>query len=272
MRALATQLDEAVSELLSSLPGFLDGIWRLVATMRWRGPAAADHLGRTSPHLLVRDLLFGALIGAAVAVIAGEVVVDDGWGVLSGLFELDDPPAFPPGLVTLTAAASSRRHHHTSPARSAISVGGCCSGRQWLWSLLGAAVGLGGGRRVAIGLLAAAVVHLAVGSPGGRPDAARASGWRCRSSAWTSTTSRRRRCSRDGRVLFEGRDADGPLSVKVYGRDAWDGQLLSTVWRLAWYRDTATHAPGTARFELVEHEGFVTLLAERAGVPASRTS
>ena len=36
---VATQLDEAVSELLASLPGFLDGIWRLVATARWCGSA-----------------------------------------------------------------------------------------------------------------------------------------------------------------------------------------------------------------------------------------
>ena len=36
---VATQLDEAVSELLASLPGFLDGIWRLVATsaLMWVG-------------------------------------------------------------------------------------------------------------------------------------------------------------------------------------------------------------------------------------------
>ena len=66
-------------------------------------------------------------------------------------------------------------------------------------------------------------------------------------------------------VQFVGTDHDGPLSVKVYGRDAWDGQLLANVWRLAWYRDTQ-RTVRLSRLELVEHEGFVTLLAERAGV------
>ena len=43
-----------------------------------------------------------------------------------------------------------------------------------------------------------------------------------------------------------------------------------TLWRLAWYRGTPTHACGSAACELVEHEGFMTLLAERAGVRVPR--
>jgi len=70
---------------------------------------------------------------------------------------------------------------------------------------------------------------------------------------------------REGVVMFEGKDAQGPLSVKVYGRDAWDGQLLANLWRLAWYRESERMVR-FSRVELVEHEGFVTLLAERAGV------
>jgi uncharacterized membrane protein YbhN (UPF0104 family) len=69
----------------------------------------------------------------------------------------------------------------------------------------------------------------------------------------------------EGVVLFEGSDAEGPLSVKVYGRDAWDAQLLANLWRLAWYRG-ADRTARLSRFELVEHEAFVTLLAERSGV------
>ena len=55
------------------------------------------------------------------------------------------------------------------------------------------------------------------------------------------------------------------LLVKIYGRDAWDGQLLASAWSSLWYRGDIHHvAPG--RREQVEHEAFVTLLAERAGV------
>ena len=73
----------------------------------------------------------------------------------------------------------------------------------------------------------------------------------------------------EGVVRFTGRDAPGPLDVKVYGRDAWDAQLLANLWRLAWYRD-AQRTARLSRLELVEHEGFVTLLAERAGVRTPR--
>ena len=53
-----------------------------------------------------------------------------------------------------------------------------------------------------------------------------------------STTSRRRRCTAEGDGAVRRHRPDGPLSVKVYGRDAWDGQLLANLWRLAWYRGT----------------------------------
>ncbi|HSO56160.1 MAG TPA: hypothetical protein VL330_26230 [Actinomycetes bacterium] len=55
------------------------------------------------------------------------------------------------------------------------------------------------------------------------------------------------------------------LQVKIYGRDAWDGQLLASAWSSLWYRGDTPHlVPG--RRELAEHEAFVTLLAERGGV------
>ena len=97
----------------------------------------------------------------------------------------------------------------------------------------------GGVAAVVAGLLAAATVHLVVGSPGGRPTAcahppgaARGSGVDVVDLAPASMHAR-------ASCQFSGTDAEGPLSVKVYGRDAWDGQLLANLWRLAWYRDTS---------------------------------
>ena len=103
-----------------------------------------------------------------------------------------------------------------------------------------------------------------MGSPGGRPDAARIQ-LALRELGVEVDELTPAAMQRHGAVLFEGEGPDGPLSVKVYGRDAWDGQLLSTVWQMAWYRDTHRTAR-LSRVELVEHEGFVTLLAERGGV------
>jgi glycosyltransferase 2 family protein len=130
--------------------------------------------------------------------------------------------------------------------------------------MLGGAVPSGAVAAVAVGLVAAAVVHLTVGSPGGRPTASRIRialadlGVRVDTLAPASMQP-------EGVVLFEGSGDTGPLLIKVYGRDAWDAQMLANLWRLAWYRGVERTAR-LSRVELVEHEGFVTLLADRAGV------
>src|SRR5918995_4812235 len=69
-----------------------------------------------------------------------------------------------------------------------------------------------------------------------------------------------------GVAIATGEAPDGHLLlVKVYGRDAWDGQLLAAAWTALWYRGDTPHL-SLGRREQVEHEAFVTLLAERAGV------
>ena len=47
--------------------------------------------------------------------------------------------------------------------------------------------------------------------------------------------------------------------VKVYGRDAYDSQLVARLWRRLWYRGAALPIR-LGRLEAVEHEAFVTLL------------
>ena len=70
---------------------------------------------------------------------------------------------------------------------------------------------------------------------------------------------------RTGVVRVLARDATGAeLDVKIYGRDAWDGQLLVSLWRFIWYRDGGPTLALT-RLQQVEHEAFLTLLAERRG-------
>lgn len=71
-----------------------------------------------------------------------------------------------------------------------------------------------------------------------------------------------------GVFVARGRATNGdPLLVKVYGRDAYDAQLLEKVWRTALYADDGPRLR-LSRLEAVEHEALVTLLAHRAGVPS----
>ncbi len=57
----------------------------------------------------------------------------------------------------------------------------------------------------------------------------------------------------------------GPLAVSLYGRDAADAQLLSKTGRFFFYRDSGPTL-SFSRIQQVEHEAYMTLLAERAGV------
>ena len=71
-------------------------------------------------------------------------------------------------------------------------------------------------------------------------------------------------------VAATGTDGD-ELIVKVYGRDAYDAALLSTVQRTIWLRRRGSPV-GFGRLRQVEHEAFLTLLAGQAGVPTDRWS
>jgi uncharacterized membrane protein YbhN (UPF0104 family) len=70
-----------------------------------------------------------------------------------------------------------------------------------------------------------------------------------------------------GVFVARGTDDEGrELLVKVYGRDAYDTQLLAKLWRSLWYQGFGLRVR-LSRLDAVEHEGFVTLLARQAGVP-----
>jgi glycosyltransferase 2 family protein len=59
--------------------------------------------------------------------------------------------------------------------------------------------------------------------------------------------------------------AGQPLNISVYGRDAADARLLTKVGRFLFYRDSGASLTLT-RLQQVEHEAFLTLRADQAGV------
>src|SRR5208283_4474341 len=61
----------------------------------------------------------------------------------------------------------------------------------------------------------------------------------------------------------------GPIGVSLYGRDAADAQVLSKSGRFLFYRDSGP-ALSLSRLQHVEHEAYMTLLAERSGVATAR--
>jgi uncharacterized protein (TIRG00374 family) len=68
---------------------------------------------------------------------------------------------------------------------------------------------------------------------------------------------------------FRARSGGAPIDVAVYGRDASDAQLLAKTARFVLYRDSGPTLTLTRR-QQVEHEAYLTLLADRAGVRVAR--
>jgi uncharacterized membrane protein YbhN (UPF0104 family) len=264
---LLTGLEQSVSDVVADVPSFFDTLWRVMfwAPVAWSVVliVAAVVRGRGA---LARDLIVAPVLSIVLAAAVAAIVMDDGTGISDLLFDVDGPPHFPPGLLVIaTAVISTASPHLGRPFRN---LGRWLIPFQLVGTImLGAALPSGASAAIALGLFAAAAVHLAVGSPGGRPTASRIRlaladlGVRVDDLAPASMQP-------EGVVLFEGTDDEGPLLVKVYGRDAWDAQLLANLWRLVWYRG-AERTARLSRVELVEHEAFVTLLAERAGARVS---
>ena len=61
----------------------------------------------------------------------------------------------------------------------------------------------------------------------------------------------------------------GALTIKVYGRDAYDNQMLEKFWRTIWYRDGGPSVSGLNRSQGAEREALLTLLARNAGAPTA---
>ena len=257
-------LDQSLSEVLTSFPGFLKVLWLsgfwlavawstsllVIAAFRQRLPLALSGVGAAGLAI--------AISLAAAAVVSGEAA-----DVITRIADANGPPVFPPAALAVTSAVIAvMAPYLTLPFRR---FGRVLIGAQMLGSLfLRVALALGAATSLAIGLLAGATIHLLRGSPGGFPTVTRvkaALGDLGVDVERLAPTVMRP----EGVAVLVGTDRDGEVEVRVYGRDAWEGELISDLWRLAWYRGRRRSAR-LSRGEYVEHEGFVTMLAARGDV------
>jgi uncharacterized membrane protein YbhN (UPF0104 family) len=258
-----TAIDETTSRLVKDLPGLLGWFWEIAHDLLLVWPLVlliASVVARHRLFLLRDQVLGGAFAFGVVTLIAG------GWSAMvDGLTGSDPPPVYPAVRVAIaTALIVTTSPHLGRPVRR---VG------RWVIGLgafagiaLGLALPLGVVAGFAIGIGSAALVHLVFGSPGGLAslDQVRAA---LEELGVEVSNLRQAELQPRGVALLRGEGEDGrAMLVKVYGRDAWDGQLLTSTWEYLWYRDESPSVT-LSRRQQVEHEAFVTLLAERSGVP-----
>jgi uncharacterized membrane protein YbhN (UPF0104 family)/tRNA A-37 threonylcarbamoyl transferase component Bud32 len=250
----------ATADFIKSLPGLFGWFWEIVHVLAiaWAMALLIAALFGRGRRSLFRDQVLALILAALGSLLLAEDVAT----AIDGLTPWNPPPIFPAVAVALIAAVSVTSSPHLGrPARR--------TGRLLVAGSFLAAIALGGTSpmgAIAIGAAAATIVHLIFGSPGGRPTVQQVSAALADlgfdivevEPAWLQT--------RGVAVMRATTASGGTLLVKIYGRDAWDGQLLSTIWTFLWYRDEAPTLT-FSRLQQVEHEAFVTLLAERAAVP-----
>ena len=254
--------EAAVGSLLESFPLVLQPVWQIAFDLVqvWALFLIALSLLRRRWGL-ARDLAVVIAVVTLGAMVTGRLATGDWPDLLAGLGPAEPPADFPSlALAGSTAAVAVAAPYLARPLRH--------TGR-WL-------VGLGAISGVALGLVApgyvlgalslgwgaAAVTHLVVGSPSGAPPlrevrrALLAMGLEAEPHAIEPV---------GGRMRARATLADGTeLDIDIHSRDAWDSQLVVKLWRWLWYRSDGPDVAVTRRQQM-EHQAFVTLLAERRG-------
>ena len=199
-----------------------------------------------------------------LALLAGRVAGTD-WATSLRALSVRSPAVYLAiRLAIATAIVVMASPHMSRPLRF---IG------RWVVTL-GALAGIGLGVTLPIGMVAglliglgsAAIMHLILGSPAGRLTLHQIA-TALDDLGVEATDLRHAPLEPSGVALVLATSPDGTtLLAKVYGRDAWDGQFLRLDLVVALEPGRATEPRG-GRLRQVEHEAFVTLLAERAGMP-----
>jgi len=213
---------------------------------------------------LLRDLLLAIALALVLIVVLARIV-SGSWPVLAPEFFLGDGRVFPVARIALVVAVLVVAGPYlVLPLRRLT----------WLIisSLFVVAVALGYGLPVdalgglGVGLMAGNVVLLIFGSARGFPP---------RADVLTGMEELHVPLSQLevaefqtwGARGFDGTTGDGQaVTVRVYGRDASDAQLVSRWSRSIWYRDSGPSLT-SSRLHQVEHEALLTISAERIGIP-----
>ena len=214
---------------------------------------------------LLLDYVLGAALSLGIAVlVAGPS--DGGWSAtLTEILTTTPAPVDVVGPVAIaTAVIVIASPHVTRPlrwtGRTVVLLGAISA------VVLDLTETIGGLAAIAVGIAAASIVHLLLGTPSGHSTADQVADGLDDIGLEVETIALSPR-QQAGSSRFEAVGSDGRrLHVIVYGRDAWDDQFLGSLYTSLNRRGEQLELLG-GRKQRVGHEAMVTLLAERAGVP-----
>jgi uncharacterized protein (TIRG00374 family) len=262
-----TGFDQDLTDLLQGLPGLVGWFWEvaydllLVWALALMVMALAAH-GRTR---LFFDEVLAVLVALGFGLLAGAAAGTDWSDSLGSMTASEGPPVYVAVRLALATAVVVTASPHMTHSLRTIGRGVVLLGALAAIAL-GVAAPIGVVAALVVGLGSAALVHLLVGSPGGRLTLGQVAA-ALEEIGVEAADLRDAPSPPQGVQLVAASSGDGHrLIVKIFGRDAWDGQLLASSWNALRHRGAKPQLRA-GRLEIVEHEAFVTLLAERGGVP-----
>ena len=237
-----TSIDSLVTGLVQSLPGLFGWFWELSydLLLGWTLVLVAlALLARGRKRLLFEELGAGAL-AFGVALLAGRIAGTDWSDSLRALAASGSPPVYVAVRLALaTAVVVMASPYLARPfryvGRAVVGVGALAA------IALETAFPIGMVAAFAVGIGSAAIVHLLFGSPAGRLTLAQVADALADLEVEAGGL-RQAPLEPRGVAIATAQAPDGRLLlVKVYGRDAWDGQLLAAAWTALWYRGDTPH-------------------------------
>jgi uncharacterized membrane protein YbhN (UPF0104 family)/tRNA A-37 threonylcarbamoyl transferase component Bud32 len=210
---------------------------------------------------LVRDTITAAALTVVAGLVLARWISGDWPDVLPEITLGGDPPAYPGLRIALIVAVFGTVHPSlTVPMRrlarwiaGLTALSALVAGYATPWGVLGGC---------ALGFGVAAAVRLWFGTSNGVPSLDRV-GAALADLGLDVDELHYPDQQPQGSLWALGRDADGELSVRVYGRDAADSAFARRLWHAMWYRNAAW-SMGVSRQQLAEHEALLLLLARRA--------
>lgn len=214
---------------------------------------------------LARDMAIAGVAAWFLARLIGVVVVGNS-SVMEGINyarRFDETPSFPlVRLAVIVAVIAVASPYLTRPMRRVGQLVILLMAVAALY--LGTALPDAAFAAVVLGWGIAAIIHLAYGSPGGRPTTAQVFAALQELTGTEAEITLAPKQPRYGTTMLA-ECSDGPWWIRVLGRDEADAQLLAKVGRSVLYKDAGPKLHLT-RLGEVEHEAYLALLAERAEV------
>jgi uncharacterized membrane protein YbhN (UPF0104 family)/tRNA A-37 threonylcarbamoyl transferase component Bud32 len=264
-----SRLERSFAAFLAAVPGWLDPVWGFAYDLLALWAIVLFGVGVVARRHMIIVQVLGSIAGAALlSAVCGRLATGH-WRNLEGFLGLEvNNGAFPVARVALaTATILAVVPHLVRPL-----------GRLSRWVLTFGALGAlfvehspptATFAGLLVGIVAASAIRLAFGTSAGRPETPVVVASLAELGIEVRVLEAAAR-QPAGVFIARGEDSAGrSLLVKVYGRDAYDMQLLEKMRRTAWYRGKGTRLR-LSRLEAVEQEALLTLLAEQAGVTTSQ--